>query len=102
MVVLEGMIAAADEELTEAMLTRDAVRLQAAKHEAQRLMAMHHARILGAEERLAHKARMDAAVAEISFAIAAFDLGDLQAKLQIARDLGAYPADLAQGDARVA
>ena len=32
-VILEGMIAPANEELTEAMLTRDAVRLQAATHE---------------------------------------------------------------------
>ena len=44
---------------------------------------------------------MDAAVAELNLAIAAFGLDDLQAKLQIARDLDAYPADLAQGDARV-
>ena len=67
------------------MMTRDAVCLQAAKH----------------EERLAHLSRMYAAVAELNLAIAAFDLHDLQAKLQIARVLGAYPADLAQGDARV-
>jgi hypothetical protein len=101
-IVLEGMIAAADEELAAAVLTRDAVRVQAAKHEAQRLMAVDHARIVEAQERLNHLSDMDEAVAELDLAIAAFDLGDLQAKLQIARDLDAYPAELAQGDARVA
>lgn len=101
-VVLQGMIAAADEELAAAMLTRDAVRLTAARHEAQRLMAVEHEEILAADERLAHLSRMDDAVAELNLAVGAFDLHDLEAKLQIARDLDAYPADLAQGDARVA
>lgn len=101
-VVLQGLIAAADEELAAAVLTRDSVRLQAAKHDAQRLMAVDATRIQAAEDRLAHLSRMDAAVTELDLAIAAFDLSDLQTKLQIARDLDAYPADLAQGDARVA
>jgi hypothetical protein len=101
-VVLQGLIAAADEELAAAVLTRDSVRVQAAKHDAQRLMAVDATRIQAAEDRLAHLSKMDAAVTELDLAIAAFDLSDLQAKLQIARDLDAYPADLAQGDARVA
>lgn len=101
-VELQGMIAVAAAELADAVTTRDAARLQDAKQNAERLVAVDASVIQEAQDRLEHLTSMDAATQELLPTIAALALHELENKLAAARELDAYPDILAQGDARVA
>jgi len=101
-VELQGMIAAAAAELSAAVVTRDHARLQDAKNNAERLVAVETSVIQAAQDRLAHLDLMDAATKELVEATPALALHDLESKLAAARELDAYPDLLADGDARVA
>jgi len=70
-VELQGMIAAAAAELSAAVVTRDHARLQDAKNNAERLVAVETSVIQAAQDRLAHLDLMDAATRELVPATAA-------------------------------
>lgn len=101
-VELQGMMAEAEAELEAAMATRDVTRLDKARQNADRLVAVDASVLQEADDRIVHLHTMDAATEELLPAIAADALHDLENKLAVARELDAYPDSLAQGDARVA
>lgn len=99
---LTRLMAGATEELNAAMLTRDATRIAEARTAAMRLHAIDSSVVREVSNRLTHLRRMEQATEALRAALADTSLSLVQATLTAARDLDAYPNDLAQGDARVA
>jgi hypothetical protein len=99
---LTRLMAAAVTELDAAMLTRNAARISDARSNSLRLHAIDDSTSHSVDARLVHLTTMERATEELRPAIEGLSLRNLQAKLQRAQELDAYPDVLSQGEARVA